>query len=759
VDIANKPYGADTSCDGVSGWVIYRTLTPTRTTEWNSNSKVAVVTRQGDWEPASAKWRETSSTYYQAIDSPWSSFSLEVGLPYESLSSNPASGLSRKDKTLYRPVDQWLLFADWTEKSFLENGVNRLPSQKRATNLSTGVALTEETVGTDSELVQKKFSYTNPGDALPCSITFKSNGFFKLDGLVGVNLEYDSYGRLNSIQKFGTEYKSTRTFTPSGQIDSITDINLLKTSYQWDSLQRLTSVTPPSTLFGTAISYDSDFLGMQITTGSQVQKYRFNVFGEQVREVRKVSEDGYAHRKTGYDASGRKIWQTVWQAGAGEDVGWDGTAPAGIAVSKWSFDDWDRVIAVENANKESKNFEYSGLTKKITVAPNSLDISSSQTFDPLGRLVSVSDPTGKLDTQYSYDSADRLVSVTQKSLNGIQTRSWEFNNLGWQSASVQPESGRTEFSDFDVLGKPNLTIFGAGSIAPRSVSSVHDTQGRLKKVSNSTTGFTQSLTYDEVGHGFANGKLTTSQDGQDGPVIRSYVYDQLDGRLGSLTTQLPGLPYPLYQLFSYDNNGNRVGSNIHGHEVSTPFDPISGLPTKLAYKGKDIVEPSYLQESQSLESLKWFHLGVKNGVEHHFTYGLDQIQLASSQFKYKNMDGSPAMPMWSMTFDEAGRLQTDGEDLYAYDSLHRLTQAVIRRLDGSVLTQEFTYDPFGNMLSKALSGNTSGVAAGFVFSEAALAPKNQIPSAITLAHYTYQGNLDQILTDARRQLGMCTGDN
>ena len=747
VDISSKPYGADTNCDGVPGWMIYRTLIPTRTTEWSRNTKVAVVTRQGDWESASAQWRENSKTYFQAVESPWTTFSPEVGLPYESLPSNPASGVSRKNKTVYRPVDEWLLFGDWTEKSYLENGVDRLPTQKRTSNHSTGVTLTEESVGTGSELVRKVFTYTDSGDASPSSISVKSNGFYLLDGLVGVDLGYDSYGRLNSVQKFGAEYKSTRTFTPNGQVDSITDINSLTTSYQWDSLQRLTSVTPPTPLFGSTISYDSDFMGMQITTGSQVQKYRFNVFGEQVREVRKFSESDFANRKSGYDASGRKIWQTVWQTGEGEDAGWDGAAPAGIPVAKWSFDDWDRVIGMENANKEEKQFEYSGLTKKITVAPNSLAISSTQTFDALGRLVSVSDPTGKLETQYSYDSADRLVLAKQTSTKGTQSRSWEFNSLGWQSATVQPESGRTEFSNFDVLGKPNLTIYGAGSTGPRSVTSEHDTQGRLIKISNSTTGFFQTLTYDEVGHGLAHGKLTTSQDGEEAPVIRSFVYDQLDGRLGSLTSQIPGLPYPLYQLFSYDNYGTRVGSNIHGNGVVTPHDPISGLPTMLKYKGQDLVEPSYFKDSQGLEGLAWFHLGAKNGVEHHFTYGLDQIQLATSIFKYKNLDGTSATPSWSMTYDDAGRLETDGEDLYAYDALHRLKQAVIRRPDGSALTQNFTYDPFGNMLSKVLSGNTSGVTAGFVFSEAALAPKNQIPSATTLAVYTPQGNLDQVLTE------------
>lgn len=747
VDIPSKPYGADTSCPGVPGWMIYRTLIPTRIIDWSRNTRVAMVTRQDDWESASAQWREISNTYYQGIDSPWASFSPEAGLSYESLPSNSASGVSRKNKTLYRSVDEWLLFGDWTEKSFLENGVNRLPIQKHTTNHTTGVTLTEESVGTGSELVRKEYSYTDPGDASPCSITIKSNGFFMLDGLVGVNLGYDPYGRLNSIQKIGAEYKSTRSFTPSGQIDSITDINLLTTSYQWDSLQRLTSVTPPTPLFGTTISYDSDFMGMQITTGSQVQKYRFNVFGEQVREVRKVSGTDFAHRKSGYDASGHKIWQTVWQVGAGEDAGWDGTAPAGVPVAKWSFDDWDRVIGRETANKESKKIEYLGMTKKITVAPNSLAISSTQTFDSLGRMVSVSDPTGKLQTQYSYDSADRLVLVTQTSANGTQSRSWEFNSLGWQSATVQPESGRTEFSNFDVLGKPNLTIYGAGSAGPRSVSSEHDTQGRLIKIWNSTTGFFQSLKYDEVGHGYANGKLTTSQDGQEAPVIRSFVYDQLDGRIGSLTTQIPGLPSPLYQLFSYDNNGNRVGSNIHGNAVSTPFDAISALPMKLTYKGLDLVEPNYFHESQSLESLKWFNNGVKNGVEQHFTYDLDQVRFATTQFQYKNSNGTSVNPNWLMTYDDAGRLHTDGEDIYDYDPLNRLTQAVVRRSDGSSLTQMFTYDPFGNVLTKANSGNASGVMAGFSFSESTLAAKNQVPSATTLAWYTPQGNLDQILIE------------
>src|SRR5947209_19817594 len=57
------------------------------------------------------------------------------------------------------------------------------------------------------------------------------------------------------------------------------------------------------------------------------------------------------------------------------------------------------------------------------------------------------------------------------------------------------------------------------------------------------------------------------------------------------------------------------------------------------------------------------------------------------------------------TYDSVGNVTAIGGDTYSYDANNRLTGATIKGPDGSQsFTRNYTYDVFGNLLSKSGSG-------------------------------------------------------
>ncbi len=172
-------------------------------------------------------------------------------------------------------------------------------------------------------------------------------------------------------------------------------------------------------------------------------------------------------------------------------------------------------------------YEYDavGNPTKTVVAPSTLGLTTSTTYDSLYRPKTSTDPKAGVVT-LDYNGADRLTKVTDpRSLITQYPR----NGLGDATSLISPETG-TAGHTFDAAG--NLKT----RTDSRSVLSTYtyDVLNRPTRVVHSQTGFTSEThnwAYDQTGTGYANGvnRLTSTTH----PTGRTqYQYDA-QGRITS----------------------------------------------------------------------------------------------------------------------------------------------------------------------------------------------------------------------------------
>jgi hypothetical protein len=117
---------------------------------------------------------------------------------------------------------------------------------------------------------------------------------------------------------------------------------------------------------------------------------------------------------------------------------------------------------------------------------------------------------------------------------------------------------------------------------------------------------------------------------------------------------------------------------------------------------------------------------------------------------------SSPFKQWNYQYDFVGRLKSDGEDVFAYDTLDRLAAATLLRSDGTTVTQQYAYDPNGNQIKSQTTASNNiypPAVKDFSFTAPAelalLAATNHLPptagTVSTGAIYDLMGNLTNIL--------------
>lgn len=582
-----------------------------------------------------------------------------------------------------------------------------------------------------------------------------------LSGEIGAQYTYDASGRwMTSIQarrdatSFYPWTQQEPTHDEMGRPLAQVDPNGISLGFSWDPLGRLTGITPSAPEVGKVITPDNSLRQVTVNRGAQQNIYFVNGFGELIAEQR-FSDGGISHKLYGYDAGGRKMWESIWRAGLPSLAAWSSGLPS--KGTQWTYDTRGRVTQETNPNGETIQtiYEVGGnplVTQKV-VAPGTVD-QSTTTFenDVLGRLSKVTtSPDGAVSylTTYFYDPTGRILQVQQKNpvSGSTQVRSWSYDGLGRLTTLVQPESGRTEYSAFTVSGLPTQTIYGAGINTPKIVTTFYDSLGRVKSVSSSDGSVDQSFLYDEAGRGASLGNLTTSRDGS---VTIQHAYNGLNGRLSDFNTLTDSRTF--LQSYAYNTYGIRTQAVMDGRRSVLAFNDSMGMATQLTYYGTGSTATGNSVLSKAInDPTMWiptqFQFG--NGASTTYQYRDDQIGLAGIAH-YASGSSSPA-EQWSYLYGFSGNLKTDGEDTYRYDLLNRLTRAVVKKLDGTIVTQKYSYDAFGNRLSSHATGSVPIDLVNLRFSSVTteLNQRNQIPAktsagVMTGATYDPQGNLARI---------------
>jgi hypothetical protein len=172
--------------------------------------------------------------------------------------------------------------------------------------------------------------------------------------------------------------------------------------------------------------------------------------GRVVTEFAEMPGGLESRRETVYNALG---WQTeVSELGQGL------TLPRTV----FTHDAFGRVKTITLPDQSVTTFGYTGIRTKtrtsLIATPSSptTSVTATEQYDLYGRLLSVTEksgPTsvtapvgGNVVTEYGYDWADRLTSVTMRAPNGvIQNRLFDYDGRGFLRWESHPESAMTSY--------------------------------------------------------------------------------------------------------------------------------------------------------------------------------------------------------------------------------------------------------------------------------------------------------------------------
>jgi YD repeat-containing protein len=378
---------------------------------------------------------------------------------------------------------------------------------------------------------------------------------------------YDTAGRLSStaVNSGGLNLTTNYAYDPDGRITQVTDPNghVTQTTYDADGRVLSTVVDPGSG-------------HLNITT-----RFQYDAFGDKVMATDPNGNITYFY----YDNAGRLTLQVD---------------PMGYAT---------QTVYDPDGNATSVTRYYIATTGAAVGAPPTIttdagyDITTSSTYDHLGRVTSTTDAQGNT-VHYVLDAFGDQVQVTNQ-LGGVTTN--VYDNLGRLKSQTQTITGTdvlngTQFQagvtqvatntySYDAWGNLSQKVLASGAPEQQTISYTYDLDNRQLSQSEvvyvgsaqtvppsaATTTATQSVTYDALG----NVILTTDANGNK-------TYDYYDGAnrkiaevaaSGALTT------------FAYDHKDNVVAKVTYATTV-TPTGP-GGAPPTLPTGGSRTIQYVY----------------------------------------------------------------------------------------------------------------------------------------------------------------------
>jgi RHS repeat-associated protein len=516
----------------------------------------------------------------------------------------------------------------------------------------------------------------------------------------------------------------------TGLVKTSRDSAGITTTYGYDAMGRVISVTPTGTLATSYVYSSSGAPRVDISQGTLLSNVTFDPFGRISTETRSMAlnpNEGNVSRTTTYDSLGRTYQLFDWGSSA---------------HSTSLYDSFGRPVVLTAPDNAQTTLAYTGVTEmRRTVSiqgPTAAQASTTvERYDRQGRLISVREPSDLADadvtTLYGYDIGNRLSSVRTAVGSVVQQRTFAYDARGFLASEQHPEKGSagngvTRYESYDARGHAGRRYEDGGG-TQFDLRYVYDAAERLLKVTetdpNSPSGqpaqrdlkvFTFATANSPAGCGTPsstcdarNGKLLSAVRHNYDPtlgdvaVTSSYHYTGLGGRLAQ-----------------FDSDAAQTSSFIgRSFKVSQSFNTF-GLPATLTY-------PTCISTCGATGTIGTIALGYTSAMltsvgtyASQITYApsgtIATVTHAGALTETWTADASgmarpatisattPAGVNWSTgayTYDAAGNIATIGTKSYGYDKVNRLV-AMKDTVPGVTLpaTTGYTYDAFGNQTAR-----------------------------------------------------------
>ncbi|MDI6869716.1 MAG: DUF6531 domain-containing protein, partial [Coprothermobacterota bacterium] len=374
---------------------------------------------------------------------------------------------------------------------------------------------------------------------------------------------YDSYGNCTQVTDPG-EHTTTSSYTLRGQLlYQITPLGQ-KTSYTYDTLDRLITITDTT---GNWVSFSYDPCGRLLSKWDALGPFFVNTYDDAGRLIRTSSPtltyyDGSSISQITqyvYDDDGRLI-QLIDPAGKTTSYSYDALNrllsiqdPAG-RTSSYSYDELN-LVSSTNPNGQSFSYSYDALNHLVQISAPSLSINYS--YLPNGLLESMTDPTGTYS--YTYNAANLLTQAQTPQ----GTISYSYNKAGLRTSATYP-GGKIQYS-YDSHGRLSRITRPDNSYT----NFFYDNGDRLTQLSHYSPSNSLIL---GTNYGYDALNRVTSIQNAVGPLLSlSYSYDIRSNVTSKVTTTSSGT---ITCTYSFDPLGHMISSSWNGSQIFYAYDSL-----------------------------------------------------------------------------------------------------------------------------------------------------------------------------------------
>lgn len=545
-----------------------------------------------------------------------------------------------------------------------------------------------------NRIKQINYSYDSSGNT-----TAVTERHFTSTNNLTTQYSYDSHGRqTHKTDPMGLT--EDFTYDAKGQLAARTDHRGGVTNYLYDELGREKSVTnPDNTVKNTTYSWslnngtNSLYSIKEQSTGRPIVFTVYDAFHREVRKRDQRFNGSYRYKDKLYDVYGRLQKESYPFRGS--------------PTSNWNtfeYDVYDRIVSALDASGREVTTNYNG--NSVTTTADG--ITSTKTYDVLGRLVSVTDPAGTITYNLAPDGQPTSIVAP-----GNVTTTFSYDQYRRRTSIVDPSAGTTSYV-YDAAGNISQETNANG----QTISNTYDNYNRLATTVRpeftttytynslndlvavtSTNGTSKAMTYDTYG------RLTTSIEYADEDVWLRKDYTYSSGNISSITytTQNGTLATENYN-YTY---GHLKSGKINGTTAIFSLSTENGMGLLTQFRSGDVLR-KYTYSTYGLPTSRKATNSSQSITYQHFSYTFDPLTrnlLSRTDNKY------------SLT------------ETFTYDGLNRLT---------GYGTETASYDSKGNILEKSDVGtfyyDTSGKP--YAISEANPCETSAISSLPQLINYT-----------------------
>lgn len=541
--------------------------------------------------------------------------------------------------------------------------------------------------------------------------TFADSTFYKFDYTIDVSnavtatvitapdgnqerVTFDPVSHYSSTDTrgYGTSIAQTTTFVrePSGLIDSETDILGRTTSYTYDDMGNMTSVTR---LSGTAAAVTTSFT----YTGT------YNQLASITDPLGHTTGLGYTNGclTSATDALGHSISMQCNSAGQVVSVT---DALGNTALAAYQGGDLESVTDPLNrsihyvtdvlgrrvvtrdpmGNVILRKYDVNDRPVSITDALNQ---TSSVNYDGNGNVLNIALPNGATNS-YTYDLRDRLTKRTD-ALGQIET--WSFDGVGRVLSYTDRKAQVTGFT-YDALGRRTLVSYQDGS----GIQPSYDAGNRLTELLDTASG-NMSWHYDDLDR-------VTAVNLPQGDV--GYTYDAAGRRISMTPANQSQVSY------AYDN-ANRLTNISQGNELvrmgydaagrRTTLTLPNGIGISYGYdSASELAGITYVRADGShLGNLIYSYDADGRRISEGGDFDTQHLPAATTQQASVDLNGRKiGFNGQTLTYDANGNLTSDGTNTYTWNARNQLAQV---SQNGSTQLS-YAYDALGRRVSKLVQG-------------------------------------------------------